>query len=1349
MSLKGEESYQTAKGRPHRLHAGARVSRFGSRNGIGGSRIASGRPARLLLLALLVACAAAALLFLSPALRGSRTVVEAASPASGTIAPTGPVLPFTGTWAGTATGSGSAGEATCVEGVNCDTFRLTVAPGNYTGNIIAVRIQWTVAANDYDLYVHKCPTQASTNAQCNATAPVGQDGGGAPQTQENAAIDPGGVAATATDYTVHVVYFATSGPTDQYQGSVSLKAVTASRAANYVTGGINFSPSVTVKAPIAGRDGEPSIRTDVFGNTYVGGIRGVPAGNDLWYVDLRPTVSNAPNPNYDPFMRNWAYRGQPDSVTGDPVASAGAQGGGDIDLAVGFPDPTTGNLTEPATLAMSSLLLTNIPTQKSTDRGVTIQRNPAGSATSGVPIDDRQWNEFHGPNTVYMLYRTVAPTVTQILRSTDGGLVYNPPAQTAGAIGQVGYIDVHQKTGTVYVSGSTGQVCHSTVTLPTGEAAVYQCAQAATDPNGVAHIFFPVKVADDGTPNGTVYVAYSNDRDIFLVHSTDRGVTWSQPVRVSNGAGTKTSVFPWLETGPTPGSVGIVWYGTSAAANDDTANWQVFYAQSFNATSDTPTFRQVTVSDHFIHGSNISEGGLTGTANRNLIDYFQISFDPTGAAVVAYTDDHNDFDGHTYITRQISGPSIKDNAKTNVPSPGPTPAAQSGPAPLAATVGGIAGSQVTDFRGDVQTGAVGNVMADDPMDVVSISYTCETGPGGVPVVVAKMKVSDLAVVPPASNWRMSFTANAPFAGLSPTGDYSFALSDRGDQFWVRANTDTNPTGDFTWGTAVRNSDGSITYTQRGAADCGAFDTTNDTITIKVAVSKLNQFASKGAISNGSVIAGLRGSTFTSQANGKRDITRGGTEFTVGSCAAAPATGCAAAVDPTPTPTPTPTPSPTPTPTPPTTSAFQFDAAAYAVQEDCVPITVRVLRGGLTTTRATVDIASNDGTAKQKGDYQIVVGRLVFEAGETEKTFQVLINEDAYAEGAENATLVLQNPQNGTLGVPSSASLQIVDDTPEATSTNPIDESRNFVCQHYHDFLYRQSDQAGEDFWTGGIESCGGNAQCRVEKRVDVSTAFFLSIEFQTTGYFVIRTHKAAFGNEKFTPRYTVFLRDLRQISEGVIVGQPGFQQKLEENRQKYLEDFVTRPEFVSQFPVSMTAAQFVDKLFANTGATPTTAERNAAIAAYGSGNTAGRTAAVKSVADSDSVYGALYNPSFVLMQYFGYLRRNPDDSPDGNFAGYDFWLKKMNDFSVAGENVRDEAVALARVRRAEMVRAFIESFEYRRRFHGAPGGNQEGPSVPGDEGEVFLRYTLRVGPEVAKAGPVLFDPYFRRLWQLN
>jgi hypothetical protein len=1251
---------------------------------------------------ILIALLGAAFLAVFPAQHAN-----AANPPSGTIAPTGPVLPFTGNWTGTASGTGAnATEVDCMEGINCDTFRLTVAPGVWTAKIINAKIQWTVPANDYDIYVHKCPTGASTNDQCNATPTVGESHGGAPGTEENSAIDPNNTGTG--DYTLRVVYSAVTPAADQYQGSVSVAAQAAARTATYVTGGINFSPNVTARAPVAPRDGEPSNRTDKLGNFYIAGIRGFPAGVDLWYVDLQPASGS-----YDPFMRNPIYRGQPDAFSPDDQADLGGDGGGDVDLAVSMPDPTTNALPSPPTLASSSLIAANISTQKSTDKGATFTRNNLGNATGGVPADDRQWEEFHGQNTVYLLYRTLQPAVTQIQRSTDGGLTFGP-AQTAGAIGQVGYIDVHQKTGTVYISGSTGQVCHSTVILPTGEAAVYQCVQAASDASGVGHLFFPVKVADDGTPNGTVYVPYSNGHDIFLVHSTDKGVTWSLPIRVSNGVDTKTSLFPWLETGATPGSVGIVWYGSASATNDDNANWDVFFAQSFNATAVSPTFRQVKVNDHIIHGSNVSEGGLCVAPvmqckNRNLIDYFQISFDPTGAAVIGFTDDHNDFDGHVYLARQISGESIL-GGKTPVPNPGPPPAPAAGPQPSAASVGGIAGSQVTDFAQDAATGrGLTRINANDPFDILSIKYDCEVGPGGETVISATMKVSDLTTVPAGSDWRMNFTANAPFSGISPVGDYSFALSDRGDNFYLRASTETNPAGTFTYGTAVRGSDGAFTYTDRGTADCGAFDTTNKTITVKVAVSKLNSLVTKGpAIGPGSVLAGLRGSTFTASSDGRRDITRGGTEFVVGNCASVTTVSCAL---PQGTPTPTPTPTATPTPTPSPTSTFQFSSAVYPVNEDVTQTVVTVTRVGTNSTKATVDYTSVDGTAKQKGDYTFATGRLVFQPGDTQKTFSVLINEDAYTEGPEAATLILSNPSGGTtLGAPNNASVQIADDATEA-STNPIDDPRIFAGTHYHDFLGRQADQSGEDFWTNETASCGGNAGCLDSKRVHVSAAFFFSIEFQRTGYLIIKTHKAAFGSDKSTPRYTVFLRDQHSINEGVIVGQAGWEARLEQNTQAFFQEFVQRVEFLARFPNGTPAATYVDTLFANATVTPTTAERNAAIAAYGSGDTAGRAASLRSVAESNSVFQKQYNPAFVLMEYYGYLRRNPDDSPDNNFSGYDFWLNKLDQFSQPNEDVRDEAVAFRRVDRAEMVRAFLLSAEYRQRFAGSPSGNQIGASV--------------------------------------
>jgi hypothetical protein len=595
---------------------------------------------------------------------------------------------------------------------------------------------------------------------------------------------------------------------------------------------------------------------------------------------------------------------------------------------------------------------------------------------------------------------------------------------------------------------------------------------------------------------------------------------------------------------------------------------------------------------------------------------------------------------------------------------------------------------------------------DDPLDILSVRYACETGSAGEPVIVANMKVSNLAVVPPASNWRMNFTANAPGAGLSPTGDYSFALSDRGDQFFVQANSDNPAAPTFTFGTAVRNSDGSLTYTSRGNADCGKLDTANNTITIKVSTAKLNSFASKGAIVNGSVLAGLRGQAFTSQANGKRDLARGGTEFVVGSCGAAGA-GCSAA-QPSPTPTPSPSPSPSPSPTASPVAVFQFNSSSYPIQEGVTAVAVTVLRTGLTTSTASVDVLSADGTAKQKGDYTFVIAHLVFAPNETQKTVQALISDDSYTEGTESATLLLQNPGNGTLGTPSAANLQILDNAPESTG-NPIDISRTFVGQHYHDFLYRQSDSSGEDFWTNVIEQCApADTECRRVKRVAVSSAFFLSIEFKQTGYLLIRAHKAAFVNNKGTPRYDTFLRDLREISEGVIVGQGNWQAQLDANKQAYLQDFVSRSEFTSKpsFAPGVAAGTYVDALFANSGVTPTTAERDAAISAYGSGDTAGRANALKSVIESGSVFNKLYNDSFVLMQYFGYLRRNPDAAPDTDFTGYDFWLAKLNGVSQPGEDMRDDTQAQHRVERAEMVRAFIESTEYRERFGGRSSGNQ-------------------------------------------
>jgi len=149
------------------------------------------------------------------------------------------------------------------------------------------------------------------------------------------------------------------------------------------------------------------------------------------------------------------------------------------------------------------------------------------------------------------------------------------------------------------------------------------------------------------------------------------------------------------------------------------------------------------------------------------------------------------------------------------------------------------------------------------------------------------------------------------------------------------------------------------------------------------------------------------------------------------------------------------------------------------------------------------------------------------------------------------------------------------------------------------------------------------------------TAFFLSIEFQETGAYVIRSQRVAFGRQSINPAnrvpYLPFMRDSRDVAAGVVVGQPGFEMLLEQNKQAYAERVVNSAEFLARFPI-LPAGTYVDALFASAAVTPTASERQAAINAFGAGGSAGRVSAFRSVVDSDSLRQAEFRPSFVLSQ---------------------------------------------------------------------------------------------------------------------
>jgi len=371
-------------------------------------------------------------------------------------------------------------------------------------------------------------------------------------------------------------------------------------------------------------------------------------------------------------------------------------------------------------------------------------------------------------------------------------------------------------------------------------------------------------------------------------------------------------------------------------------------------------------------------------------------------------------------------------------------------------------------------------------------------------------------------------------------------------------------------------------------------------------------------------------------------------------------------------------------------SLQFSQPTIQTPEACTGLNLTVTRTGDTSLPVSVDFATSDVTASSRKDYTKALGTVQFAASQTNATITVLISEDSHVEGDEIFNVTLSNPQGTEVfvgGTPTIA-VTIQDDVVEPT-TNAIDDTTTFVCQHYHDFLNREPDAGGLAFWVNNIDSCGADANCRATKRIDTSAAFFLSIEFQESSYFVYRFYHAAFGRriaDTVPVTFDEFLRDTQKIQLGVIIGQPGAFELLEAHKQAYALEFVKRAEFKAEYPESLNAAQFVDALNANTGGLLSLAERNALIAELAANNTdEGRASVLRKVVDNAAFVAAEFNRAFVLAQYFGYLRRDPNASPDSDFAGFNFWLDKLNEFN--GD-----------FRRAEMVKAFILSIEYRQRF---------------------------------------------------
>ena len=170
-------------------------------------------------------------------------------------------------------------------------------------------------------------------------------------------------------------------------------------------------------------------------------------------------------------------------------------------------------------------------------------------------------------------------------------------------------------------------------------------------------------------------------------------------------------------------------------------------------------------------------------------------------------------------------------------------------------------------------------------------------------------------------------------------------------------------------------------------------------------------------------------------------------------------------------------------------------------------------------------------------------------------------------------------------------------------------------------------------------------------------------------------------------RLQEFIPDSQQLGFGVQVGIGDWGQELEDNKNAYVLRFVQTSRFIAAFPLSMTADEFVTQTRSKCRRRFVSG-RESAIGRNvdsPSEDATKRASVLKSVTEDSDLRQRELNRAFVLMQFYGYLRRNPDDPQDSDFSGWKFWLDKLNQFD--GNFVE-----------AEMVKSFLVSGEYRQRF---------------------------------------------------
>jgi len=361
----------------------------------------------------------------------------------------------------------------------------------------------------------------------------------------------------------------------------------------------------------------------------------------------------------------------------------------------------------------------------------------------------------------------------------------------------------------------------------------------------------------------------------------------------------------------------------------------------------------------------------------------------------------------------------------------------------------------------------------------------------------------------------------------------------------------------------------------------------------------------------------------------------------------------------------------------TTIQFSVASATYTVAEGANSLAVTINRTGDTTGPATVEFQTDDtgegircdtisGSAFARCDYATAFETLTFAPGETSKTVNIFIADDGFAEGDETFTISLRNASASASLNPqqSVATVTITDNDTANATTNPIDTPEFFVRQLYIDFLSREPDTAGFNSFVNLLRNCPANdIRC---DRIAVASAFSRSNEYLLfKGYYSFRFYRAAFGRR---PSYQEFTQDLQRLtgtsSEDVIARQAAF-----------ADEFTRREEFRARY-ADLSNRDYIVRLYQTANITLTSTEMDQIVAALNSGSRS-RAQVLRDLIERRDFFDREFNNGLIASQYFGFLRRDPDE------PGFQNFLRILN------TNPGDFRTVVAN---------FVNSVEYRLRF---------------------------------------------------